>query len=419
MLAYPQPLRDRLAPSVAAILLSGGQPKALAALTDRIPGARLDPARAGLLAQQGHTTEALALLDHIAAGTDRRASALAARQAVEMRLAAGLMTPRQAADALEKQFYRWRDDATELDLRLRVAALDAQASAWRAALTMLREASDAFPAAHDRVAQAQRDTLGSLLHAGGAARMAPIDLVSLIAENADLLGDKTASATLAPVLVDKLLELDLPDRATKLLRQLMAATADPGDKAAIGTRLAALRLDQSDPPGAIAALDDSAPAAPDPAMAARRTLLRARALAADRKPEAALQLLAAESGADAIALRATLREQAKDWAGAVTELNLLATTELPAAAAAQTVLTDAQQDLVLRLASDAAQAGDMDELRKLQAGPARLMPAGPHLELFRALASQPIRALTDLPRAKAESAAAQALPALLASYKGH
>jgi hypothetical protein len=419
LLAYPAPLRRRLVPAVVATMLAGGETRAAASLLTKIDDPALDDARAEVLERDGKRGDALALLDRVAGGPDRKRAAAAARHAVELRLAGGQLTPAQAAEALEKRLYAWRDDAIELALRLRVAALRSQAGAPRPALSLLRETETLFPDAHDQVRAAEHQVLASMLRSGAGRGLSPLDMVALVAENEDLLTDQDASNTLAPVLVDKLLALDLPDRAAPLLQRLMAGSTDGEARAGLGARLADLRLDQGDAPGAVAALDGSAPAAAAAALsaplAARRTVLRARALAAAGEGEAAVRLLAPETGTEALDLRAQLCEQRHDWLGADQALRALAHAMLPPAGA----LTDAQQDLVLRLASAASQAGDMAVLQELRVGAGLRLAPGPRLELFRALTAQPVQSLGDLARSAHETEAARALPSVLTSYPAH
>ena len=419
LLAYLAPLRRRLLPAVVDTMLAGGQTRAAASLLAKIDDPALDDARAVVLERDGKRAGALALLDRMADEPDRKHAAAAARDAVELRLEGGLLTPAQAAEALEKRLYAWRDDATELKLRLRVAALQSQAGAPRPALSLLRETETLFPDAHDQVRAGEHLVLANMLRSGGGRGLPPLDMVALVAENEDLLTDQDASTTLTPVLVDKLLALDLPDRAAPLLQRLMAGSADGEAKAGLGARLADLRLDQGDAPGAVAALDGSAPISVATSLStpltARRTVLRARAMAASGDAAAAVHLLAPETGTEALELRAQLCEQLHDWACDDAALRVLARGSVPRAGA----LTDAQQDLVLRLASAASQAGDMAVLQELRVGAGLRLTPGPRLELFRALTAQPIQSLGDLPRSAHETDAARALPAALSSYKAH
>ena len=414
LLAYPEPLRRRLLRPTAETMLQGGQAEAAEDLMAKLPDPALDDLRAAALVRHHRDAEALALLDKVSASSDRRRAADAARLAVEMRLAAHTITPSQAATALDHSLYAWRSDAVELGQRLRIAVLRTQAGDWRRALALLRDTDSLFPAAHEKVRQAELAVIADLLQAGKAQRLQPLDLVALVDESADLLAGKDASATLAPVLIDKLLALDLPSRAEPILARLMAATDAAEPKAALGARLAALRLENGDTGGAALALQASETPALGQPVQNQRTVLRARILAASGQEDSALALLAGVTDTDALQLQARLLENRKDWHGAEGALLALMHATLPA----QGPLAAAQQDMILRAASAAAQAGDIPVLQHLQDGEAQRLDAGPRSALFRALAQQPVQTLTDLPRSGREAAAARAVPAALASFEG-
>lgn len=413
LLAYPAPLRARLMPVVADALLAGSQLEAAAALLAKEDDPRLDLERAQLLQLQNKPAEALALLDRLAAGLDRKQAAIANRRAVELRLAQHQIEPGAAAAALEQHLYAWREPKFELDTRLRIAALKSAAGQWREAIALLRETDTLFAEQHATIRAAERESIASLLRANGGAAMKPLDLVALVEENADLLAEKEASATIAPVLVDKLLALDLPDRAEPILARLMTQTAEPAPKGQLGVRLAALALDRGDTEAARADLAASASPELPPELVERRTVVAARIDAAAGKPDSALAALAPLRGAEALELRARLFEARKDWGGAEAALQALAEATLPQTGP----LSTAQQELVLRLASSASQAGDMAAMQRLQGGLASRLDAGPRQDLFHALAAQPVSATTDLSRAGREAQTARAVPAALASFE--
>jgi hypothetical protein len=279
----------------------------------------------------------------------------------------------------------------------------------------LREADRQFPDAHDRIHAAEQQTIRALVAAGGGAKLSPVDLVALVDENTDLLGEPGVAAQLTPVLLDKLAALDLPDRAEALVAKLLDATTDPSAKAVLGARLASLRLDESNATGALAALDQSMVEDVPDAVADQRAVLRARALVLVGQDDAALRLLAGRGSDDALALQSRLLEKARDWRDAEIVLAKLVQARVPATGA----LSDAQQDLVLRLASAAAQAGDAAMLRQLQDTSAPRLSPGPRVALFQALTAPPVQGVADLPRSGREAEAARGLPAALASYDAH
>lgn len=406
ILSYPSGLRARLLPLAAETMIDGGESAASKALLQARPD---DPAlafaRALLLARNGDDKAALAAFDALAGGRDRLIGARAAARAVEMRLAAGRLTPAEAASALERHFLDWRGDGREPRLRLRVAELRARAGAWTDAFAALRETEAGWPDFKPQVHAAAAQALRTLLADGRADRVPPLEFAALVEDNASLL-DGDAAQQLAPLLADRLAALDLPARAAPVLDRLLRAAAGAA-RARIGARLAGLRLDQDDAAGALDALARSAAEALPPELLERRALLRARALARSGDPQQAAMLLAAFDGDAARDLRASLLARVKDWTGAETALLAFAAHVVPATGA----LDAAQQTILLRLATAAAQAGDAAELRQLRDRDAARMTEGKLGDVFRLLVAEPVAGVGDLPRSAAELRLAKSLPA--------
>jgi hypothetical protein len=416
LMSYPPPLRARLMPLAANILVQGRQDAAALAVLDSQGATGEAPAlamaRAALLRAQGKTGQSLAILDQVAASADRKNGALALRQGIEQRVQAGQLPPARAGAQLLSQIDRWREPAFEIETRLRGAALLVQGGAFREALAQLRTTDALFPEAHDRVHDCEQNAVRALVAAGAGARLEPLDLVALVEENADLVGDRTVAMVLTPLVVDKLVALDLPERAEKLLGTLMDRTSDPEPLAVLGSRLAALRLDARDAAGATAALDRSESTDLPPPIVATRAVQRARALVISGQDDAALHVLAPLQSVDALTLEAGILERLRNWHGAEMALQMLANSQTPRGGA----LSGAQQDLVLRLAGAAAQAGDTALLHSLQTGDALRLSPGPRRSLFQLLVAQPVQGVADLPRSAREAEAARGLPAALARY---
>ena len=404
LLAYPEGLRRRMLPAVAAVLLRGGQEGALAALLAASADPSLDLVRATLLQRQGKPEESLRLLDHVAAGDDRLARAQAAEQAVEQRLAAGKLTQAAAAASLDRQIYAWRGGPRELRIRLRVAALHAEAGDWRPALSLLRETDTLFPESHDAVHAAEVSVVSGLLHADTAARLSALDLVALADDASQVLGADAAEAALAPLLADRLLALDLPERAEPILRRLLDRAAGGPAEPALGLRLAGLLADRNDTAAAMAVLDrtDGQAAAQD--VTERRALLRAGLLARAGRTADALAALSAFTDTPAVEAQAGLREGLHDWSGAEQALRRLADRPGPA---------DGRRTQALRAARDASEAGDMAGLRAMRDAYGPLFAGSASAGLFAVLTAEPVGQVADLPRAGHELAAMRALPAFL------
>ena len=413
VLSYPAALRDRLLPLAAETMAAGGDGDAADALLAKLPNEPLLAfARAMRLADKGDAAAALTVYDALAAGRDRLAGARAATRAALLRLATGAIGPADAAAALERGFLNWRGDDRERDLRLRVASLRGQAGQWRPAFALLRETAALYPGDAALIQARTASLLKQLLSGPGAESVAPLDLVALAEDNAEAMAQADPAAA-AAVLADKLTALDLPRRAGPIIARMMAAAPPGADRAKLGARLAAMRLGEDDAAAAAAALDASdAPGLP-PSLLAERGLLDARIHAANHDPGGAAAILSGIGTPAADDLRATVLGDAGDWRGAEAALASLAARSVPADGA----LDAGQQDILVRLASAQARAGDDAALHALGKEAARM--SGPRGDMFRLLTAAPVSGVGDLRRAAGEMALARAVPADLAALGSH
>jgi hypothetical protein len=408
-LAYPEPLRRQILPLAAETMVLGGAPAAAASLLAQRPqDGSLALARAMLAEVHGDRTAALAGYDALATGNDRQVRIRAATRAMELRLASGIITPAQAADTAERLFFAWRGDQRELNLRLRAAQLRAMAGQWRQALALLHDAQDTFPEDKAAIQARLEETFAALLK-NGVDHLAPLELVATLDDNSELISQGPAGDGIRAQLADKLLALDLPARADPVLRKLMdAAPAGPA-RAELGAKLARLRLNNADPAGALTALANSA--APDLAkpLETDRAMLTARALAAAGDGASALASLGLLDTPEAQDLRATLLERAHDWPAAQAAVAAYAGRTVPK----EGRLDDVQARTLIRLASDAAQAGDEATLAALRTQDLARVPDGAMSQMLAVLTEHPVQRPEDLPRAAQEATSDRAFPAAL------
>jgi hypothetical protein len=405
-LSYPPEMRDRLLPLVAETLAAGGEAAAADALLAARPAdASLDLARAMLAEAKGDKSAALADYDRLALSHDQSVHARAGARAVELRLASGAINAQQAADQLQRLLYAWRGDAQERDLRERLAELEARAGDLRTALGLLRETETLFPDDKAAIHAKLGEMFAALLRGDALATLPPLDLVSLVEDNADLLPAGQDGEALQARLADRLLELDLPKRAGPMLEKLIQAANSAPTRAGFGARLAALRLREDDPAGVLAALDASAaPGLPDE-LIQRRTLLAAQANARRGDNNAALAALDALDGAAADEARATILERANDWPAAEKALTSYVARTVPPSGK----LDDTQRRTLLRLATAAARAGDEAALTALRERETPRMDTGPLADMFRLLTAAQVRSVADLKRSGQEAALARGL----------
>ena len=123
--------------------------------------------------------------------------------------------------------------------------------------------------------------------------------------------------------------------------------------------------------------------------------------------------LAALGTATADLARATILEQAKNWPGAEHALTDYVGKTVPPTAA----LDQTQQQVLVRYATAAAQAGDEATLTLLRISDGPRMPSGAFGDMFRLLTAAPVQSSTDLPRAVRETVLAHDLPKSLNALK--
>jgi len=404
--SYPDAIRRQIAPPVIEAAIKAGAPVPASELNDPA----LAMARATQKAASGDVEPALEELDAIVQGRDERQSVRAAVAAAELRLSKGQIDATAAADRIDRQTLRWRGDGQEIAMRLRVAELRAQAAQWRGALDSLTQTQTIFPDAKPRIAALKAGVFRSLL-AADSKSVNPLELVAVAGDFADSLPDGADGERLAGLLADKLAALDLPTRAIPVLQRLMDHSDTPARKAEFALRLAQLQLDAGDPAKAESALDQLDPTTLEPANAEKRTFMLARTKADRGDPAGAAQLLTTIDSPASDEARAALLAKAGDWRGSLRALQSLAAKTVPD----QGALNDRQQDVVLRQATAAVQAGDADALSKLKRYDPRLTT--PRTDLFRLLTASAVQGPEDLPRAAKELALSRALPNRLSALK--
>lgn len=407
LLTYPDAMRDRLLPLVLETMAQGGATGAAAALlADCRDEPGLDLARAILDQATGDTKDALARYDAVAVHHDQRDAARAAMRAIALRLASGKINANQAADAIDRRLYAWRGGHRELAWREREAEWRQQAGEWRLALAALRDAKELFPDSAPELQSRLQATFAALLRDKEVDKLPPLELVALVNDNADLLPATPEGEAMQARLADRLLDLDLPQRAGPVLEKLMQSAPTPVGRAGFGARLAALRLREGDASGALATL--AASAAPDlPApLTERRALVFADASARRGDIGAAVAALVTVGSPAADEARARILEQAKDWPAADRAIADYAARSVPNTGD----LNDPQRQILLRYATDAARAGDAASLAALREGQAGRMGTGPLADMFRLLTADDVRGMADLQRAGREVGLARALP---------
>jgi tetratricopeptide (TPR) repeat protein len=333
---YPRKLRIRFALAAAEAMLDTGQAALVPPLLELVLKDRPDrPARAmalylsGRRAQaEGRLDEALALWDKAAALNDppSRTRALYA-QAMAL-LDAHRATRAETIKALDALRFAWRGDAFEFELLRTLGEMELADSNEGTGLDALQEAAIYFPdnpAAKD-VRKEASDAFAALFLSAKGKDLSPVRSLAIYDQYHDLEPVGERCDKIVKTLIDRLVSVDLLDRAAVLLAEQVKHRLAGVDKARGATQLALLRLMDDEPAAAIAALDIDVGSDVPPDLARQRTQLRARALMQMNRASDALSLLSGDDSRDADRLRADIYWHGRNWFEAARTLTRLAGT---------------------------------------------------------------------------------------------
>jgi hypothetical protein len=236
---------------------------------------------------------------------------------------------------------------------------------------------DAARAAQDDM----RAAFAKLFLEGGADKMPPVEQLALFYDNVDLTPIGSDGDEMIRRMADRLVNVDLLGPAASLLAYQVDRRLDGIAKAQVSTRLAEVYLMDHKPQDAINALHNSEiTGLPDDTLH-QRLVLEARAFAALKQWDNALDLIAVDQADDTRRLRADIYWESGNWdvAGQKTE-ELLGQRYTDAAP-----LNDGERGQVLRMAVAYSLADDEASLERLRKNFAPKMANTPDASAFAVL----------------------------------
>jgi hypothetical protein len=345
--------------------------------------ARLDKAR--VTAAEDRYDAAVPEFAAVEKTGDERQQAAAIYYRTDAGLRAGAIPPKQAIDILEQLRFRWRGDGLELKTLRKLASLYFKKGDWQDGLKTLRVATQNFSGDAARAAQDDmRAAFISLYLKGAADKLSPVQSLAMFYDNIDLTPIGPDGDEMIRRMADRLIAVDLLAPASTLLAYQVDKRLDGVAKAQVATRLAAVQLMDAKPGDAIATLRGSEITGLPGDMVHARLILEARAFAALKQYDNALDLIAVDDSADTRQLRADIYWESGNWAVAGQKIE-----ELLNARGGDAPLTAPERMDALRAAVAYSLADDEKSLERLGAAFAPKLKGTPDATLF-AVLIQPI-----------------------------
>lgn len=343
---------------------------------------RLELLSARLRMAEGDRGSNRSVLNRLSTSQDAFVAAFSEYLLVDMALAetdpAQKITLKDAISRLERVRSSWNGDDLEYDILKKLADLYSQDGDVRNALRVMREATTAFPSKPDSAALRERmvELFAAVYVDGRFEAMPPLTALSLYDSNRDLTPQGARGDAMIQKLADRLVQLDLLDRAGELLDHQMRNRLAGVDRARVGARLAVVNLLDRNWTAALVALDFSHQSDLPPELSAERKRLRAQALMQMGDTSAALVAIEGDATRAGELLRAEIFRRALNWAQAAETYRRIVGSPRPG-----TIDAPRQVDL-LNLAITLAMAGNDAGLAQLRAEFGAQMEATPHKETF-------------------------------------
>jgi tetratricopeptide (TPR) repeat protein len=306
---------------------------------------------------------------------------------LDLGLEQGTVTTEQAVQELERLRFAWRGDRFEFALLQRLGDLYIARHDYRQGLRALRQAASYFPDSGraQAVAQRMRDVFVDLYLGNAATELPPLRALAMYEEFKELTPPGDRGDEVVGTLVDRLIDVDLLDRAASLLTAQIKYRLEGAAKARAGSRLAMIRLLDRSPGKAIDAIEISAAPNLPAALDRERRHLRVRALDQLGRYDSAMSELGKDDDAEALRLRADMLWAQKDWPAAATALRRL----VPAAPDPDKPLSDEDGRAVMDLAVALTLAGEDEKLAALGKAYGEAMRTRPSALTFALLVGDP------------------------------
>lgn len=353
------------------------------------------------------------ILGVLAADAPREVEARAGFALAQVALKEEEATPLEIIDQLERLRFSWRGDAFELDLLETLADLYWQTQSYGDALGALRQAISYFPL-NDRTREITGDMeqrFEDLFLGGIADAMDPVRAVALYYDFRELTPLGSTGDTMVRRLADRLVNVELFDRAAQLLEHQVTYRLEGVAQASVAARLSMVHLLNDNPSDALRVLRATRTSNIPKDLRAQRFRIEARALIDTKRYQEAIVAIESDSSDEAKMLRADAAWGGKNW-------SLVRTTAKDLLAArGNTALNDDDRRHVLRWAIASTLDNAPEDLTQLRSTYGEPMRTGLYSEAFQAIAGATSADGMAVPRLSDNLSDVDTLEAFMASYR--
>ncbi|MBT4464479.1 MAG: hypothetical protein HOC60_07340 [Rhodospirillaceae bacterium] len=399
---YPRPLKIPLEILIAEAAVQLGDIKQATRYLEALKAAEPNPAQKSqinfvfgrLRELSGDFDGAVGVWEEVMEGPHRPSRAKAAVSRTELLLKLKKIDAYEAITELEKLRFAWRGDEFEFKFLRRLGDLYLEVGDYRNGLRTLRQAATHFrdnPKAPE-ITQQMTDSFANLYLEDDADSLPPVTAIALYDEFKELTPPGELGDEMIRKLADRLVDVDLLDRAAALLQGQVEFRLEGQEKSRVGAQLALVHVIAVEYEQALDALDATFVADPEPELEEQRRHLRARALMGMDSDEEALALLKDDKSINADLLRTEIFWNGKDWVQASISLRRLARSY---GAKPKEPVDEKQGQTILNLAVAMTLSGNERGIDRLRRDYGEAMDEGPFRDAFRLIASPQSFGLID------------------------
>lgn len=343
--------------------------------------------RAKILSETNNEEEAAKIWERQAAEVnDRLIRARAEFSLVNMYLREEKIPYDEATKRLEKLRIVWRGDALELNILTLLGNLYLEQKDYSRALRAWRDIVAYYADVPDAITTARKmqSVFVKLFNKGAASEMPPLTALSLFYEFRDLVPTGTEGDLMIRNLAERLVKMDLLDRASQLLSHQIKNRLQGPERSRVGARLAEIYLMNRQPKQALEILKISGYGDLGADIQLVRIRLTAQALAQQGQLDKAIEVLSSDTSAEGNLLRLSVYWTNWDWPNVVAMAEeILSNRNDPSAP-----LTLPESEVLLKLATAYVYEQDSGQIQYLRDYFTPLLKNNPNKESFLFITSE-------------------------------